>query len=113
MKLEGIWQIEMKGPYGWESTSTAFIEKGIYRGASASHYTIGSYKVKGNRVVAKTVMTTRGKGVQRRPLFGRYDSSFRMTYDGEIKGETIRGNATDTAAKYSIPFRATRLADID
>ena len=112
MKLEGIWRIEMQGPYGWENTATAFLSNGIYRGASADHYTLGTYKEKDGKVVAKAVMTTHGKSAHRRPLFGRYDSSFRITYEGKVKGDKITGRAIDTAAKYSIPFRANRLADL-
>jgi hypothetical protein len=112
MKLEGIWCIEMQGPYGWENTATAFLQGGKYRGASANHYTLGTYKVKGDVLVAKAVMTTHGKPGHRRPLFGRYDSTFRITYEGKLKGNKISGRATDTSAKYSVPFRATRLADL-
>ncbi len=112
MKVDGIWRIEMQGPYGWEPTATAFLEDGRYRGASATHFTIGTYKFKDDRVVAKAVMTTHGSNGTQRPLFGRYDTSFRITYEGKVKGGKIAGRATDTAKKYSVPFRATRLADL-
>ena len=45
MSVEGVWKIEMLGPYGWEAVSTAFVENGRYLGASQDHYTIGHYEV--------------------------------------------------------------------
>lgn len=112
MKIDGIWRIEMQGPYGWEPTATAFLEKGHYKGASAAHFTIGTYKVKDDKLVARAVMTTHGSAGTQRPLFGRYDTSFRITYEGKLKGGTMTGRATDTAKKYSVLFRATRIADL-
>lgn len=43
MSVNGIWKVEMLGPYGWESVSTAFLEDGKYRAASEDHYTVGNY----------------------------------------------------------------------
>ena len=75
----------MQGPYGWEPTATGFLQGGHCKGASATHFTIGTCKVKGDKLIAKAVMTTHGgKGAQR-PLFGRYDTSFRISYKGKFK----------------------------
>ena len=43
--INGIYKVEMLGPYGWERFSTAFIEDGQYRGASAEHFSLGTYRV--------------------------------------------------------------------
>jgi hypothetical protein len=111
MAIEGIWRIEMQGPYGWEATATAFIQDGIYRGASAVHYTVGTYTVDGNRVLATATMTTHGQPL--RAMFGRKDTSFSITYEGELHGDDrLVGSATDTEAQFSIPFRAEKIADI-
>ena len=109
MNIDGIWRIEMQGPYGWETTATAFLDKGAYRGASTVHYTLGNYTVEDGRVRATAVMTT--YGTPQRALFGRKDTSFAITYEGELSGEDeIFGHATDTEARFSVPFRACRIA---
>ena len=48
MSMNGIWKVEMLGPYGWESMSTAFLEDGRYLSSSQDHYAVGKYKLKGN-----------------------------------------------------------------
>jgi len=30
MSCEGIWEVEMRGPYGWERIATAFMRNGEY-----------------------------------------------------------------------------------
>ena len=47
MSCEGIWEVGMRGPYGWERIVTAFMRSGEYLGASANHYSVGSYKQDG------------------------------------------------------------------
>jgi hypothetical protein len=112
VNIDGIWRIEMQGPYGWEAIATAFIERGSYRGASTTHYTIGTYSVDGDTVKASAVMTTHG--APQRALFGRKDTSFAITYEGKLSGaDEIFGYATDTEARFSVPFRARRIATFD
>ena len=33
MSCEGVWVVEMKGPYGWERIAIAFLKNGEYLGA--------------------------------------------------------------------------------
>lgn len=48
MSCEGIWKVEMKGPYGWERIGVAFMKNGEYLAGGPNHYSVGSYKVQGD-----------------------------------------------------------------
>ena len=109
MSVNGIWKVEMLGPYGWESISTAFLEDGRYLSSSQDHYAIGSYVVTGSQV--KMTAETHSHG-QVRTMFGARDPQMVLSFDGEVSGDQINGQAEDKTAKYSITFRATRLADL-
>ncbi|MCP4769259.1 MAG: hypothetical protein GY875_23755 [Gammaproteobacteria bacterium] len=109
MSVDGIWKIEMLGPYGWEAVSTAFLEDGRYLAASQDHYATGSYELTGNNI--QVVATTHAHG-QIRTMFGASAASVELSFGGEINGDQISGQAEDKAAKYSVTFRATRLGDL-
>jgi len=47
-----------------------------------------------------------------RTMFGARDPQMVLSFDGEVSGDQINGQAEDKTAKYSITFRATRLADL-
>ena len=109
MSVNGIWKVEMLGPYGWESVSTAFLEDGRYLASSQDHYTIGSYVLTGSQI--KITAATHSHG-QVRTMFGAREPTMELSFDGEVRGDQATGQAEDKKAKYSITFRATRLADL-
>ena len=109
MSVNGIWKVEMLGPYGWESVSTAFLEDGRYLASSQDHYAIGSYVLTGSQI--KITATTHSHG-QVRTMFGAREPTMELSFDGEVRGDQATGQAEDKKAKYSITFRATRLADL-
>ena len=65
---KGVWSVEMKGPYGWEHISIAFMKNGEYLGAGPNHYAVGTYKVSGNTLDVSATVTQCGK---LRTLFGK------------------------------------------
>ena len=109
MSANGIWKIEMLGPYGWEAVATAFLEDGRYLAASQDHYAIGSYELTGNNIQVTATTHTHG---QVRTMFGANDPSVELSFGGEINGDRISGQAEDKKSKYSVTFRATRLGDL-
>jgi hypothetical protein len=109
MSTNGIWKMEMLGPYGWEAIATAFLEDGIYRAASENHYTVGNYEVSGNRIEISTVGLQHGKA---RTVFGKKKKKLNLKLEGEIEGNEIKGQAQDDKGAYQISFRCTRLADL-
>ena len=64
MSVEGVWKIEILGPYGWEAVSTAFVENNRYLGASQDHYTVGHYEVEGNTI--QVIAPSIGRSLTRR-----------------------------------------------
>ena len=109
MSVDGIWKVEMLGPYGWEAVSTAFMEDGRYLSASQDHYSVGRYQIDGERIEVTVVNHPHR---QDRTMFGAPGAQVELTFDGEIKGDQLSGQAEDKQAEYSITFRATRLADL-
>lgn len=109
MSVNGIWKIEMLGPYGWESTATAYLEDGKYRSGSRNHYAQGSYQVAGNQIEITAKYVTHGKA---RTMFGKKVKSMDLEFKGEIDVDLIQGPARERGSNMHVVFRATRLADL-
>ena len=107
--MNGIWQIEMLGAYGWEAISTAFLENGNYKSASQDHYSTGNYELTENKIKVSAHHVSHG---QTRTLFGAKNKELNLNFEGEVNGDQITGQATDSQAKFLTTFRATRLADL-
>ncbi len=109
MSIDGIWNVEMLGPYGWESIANAFLKNNQYLAASENHYTVGSYEISGNRVEMSAVSVQHGKV---RTLFGKKEKQFGIVFEGEIEGDRIQGQTHDELGQFYITFRWTRIADL-
>jgi hypothetical protein len=106
--IDGIYQVDLLGPYGWERFSTAFIEKGKFNSASAEHFTAGVYTAHGKRFEMDGILT---QYVDHRPLFG--STSVRgmpIEFSGAIDNGVIDGEARAVEDnKYRHRFRLKRL----
>jgi len=109
MGINGIWKVEMLGPYGWEPIATAFLEDGEYRSASENHYSGGHYEVSGNRVEILAAAVQHGKT---RTVFGKKKREMTLRYEGEIQGDKIVGHVQEDKGSHQIAFKTTRLADL-
>lgn len=109
MSIDGIWKVEMLGPYGWEAMSTAFLHKGRYWGGSTEYYNVGRYTIDGKKVTAKTLMVIHGK---LSALFGKQAKQYKVQFEGKISNETIEGKAKDDEGMFLVRFRATKLGDL-
>ena len=109
--IEGIYKVEMLGPYGWENFSTAFIEDGKFRSASAEHCTSGVYRVKDRHFNMEGNLT---QHIARRTLFGKKDAKgLSIEFAGTIEGGTIDGRATvEGGEDYPVRFRLNRLPQL-
>ena len=112
MRVEGVWKVEMKGPYGWEKIATAFLKDGRYLAASVDHFTTGSYAVDGDTLTAEIQVTQYGKvrsvhGSKKRQLSTRLEAKIKK--DGRIIG---RSNPIE-GKKYDVKVRLTHLSDLD
>ena len=112
MSCEGIWKVEMKGPYGWERLATAFMRDGKYLGASADHYSVGSYKEDGDNVEISMVTTQHG---DIRSLFGQKSpEKLQITTKGKIKKNKITGTSKAKGIKkFDLLLRFTRLDSLE
>ena len=106
--VEGVYKVEMLGPYGWENFSTAFVHDGAFRSASAEHFTAGTYRVEGE-VFSMTGNMTRY--VDHVTLFGQKGAKeLPIRFHGTIDENVIDGEAqTEDTGKYRIRFRLNKL----
>jgi hypothetical protein len=91
--IDGIYRVDMLGPYGWERFSTAFIHEGEFRSASSD--------MEGNLT----------QYVDHRPLFGRNDvNALPIQFSGRIEDDIIDGEAkVPDGSRHSLRFRLNRM----
>lgn len=112
MSVEGVWKVEMLGPYGWDQIATAFLLNGRYLAASADHYSIGSYKEAAGTLKVKARITQHGKI---RTLFGGKKKHLDLKMEGRIEdADQIVGAAKHPGGENCpLNFRLTRLGEAD
>jgi hypothetical protein len=110
--IEGIYKVEMLGPYGWERFSTAFIQDGHYRGASAEHFSIGSYRVEGDNFDMVGNVTQYSEN---RSIFGKKGlGKLQIKFKGKVENDVIAGEASAvTDRKYTLSFRFNKLSALN
>ena len=110
--IDGVYKVEMLGPYGWENFSTAFIHDGIFRSASAEHFTAGHYELEDEAFEMEGNLT---QYTDRRPLFGRKDvRGLPIKFRGRILEGIIDGEArVADDSKHALRFRLNRLPFLD
>ena len=112
MSCEGVWSVEIKGPYGWERIATAFMEDGKYLGASASHYSVGRYKEDGDNLEISINMR---QYAAIRTLFGTKSAEkVQITLQCEVKKNKIIGTGKAKGIKkFVLRTRLTKLDDLE
>ena len=111
MSFDGVWKVEMHGPYGWEAVSTAILENGRFFGASAEHYSIGRYEEDGNAIKVFTRLTQLGRS---RTIFGVGSEVIDVRMEGAAKSESdIAGKAYPSeGGSFDLNLRLIRLGDV-
>lgn len=106
--IDGIYRVEMLGPYGWERFSTAFIQDGEFRSASSEHFTEGTYEVEDGGFRMEGNLT---QYVDYRPLFGRNEvEALPIEFSGWIGDDSIDGEArVPDGSRQSLRFRLNRM----
>jgi hypothetical protein len=112
MSVEGIWKVEMMGPYGWEKVSTALLKDGRFFGASVDHYSTGSYEFADNILTADLHLNQHGKvravyGTKKREMDTRLEGKLKK--EGKIVGKSLAAGKK----QFEVKIRLTRLGDID
>jgi len=110
--IEGIYKVEMLGPYGWENFSTAFINQGEYRSASTEHFTSGTYQVQKGGFEMEGLLTQYD---DHQRLFGRKNlKALLIEFSGRIDDGVIDGEArVADGTRESRRFRLNRMAFIN
>jgi hypothetical protein len=115
MNIDGVWKVEIQGPYNKEAFSTVFLKNGRYFGGSVSHYSIGRYKEDGGVFKAKVVITQHG-GL--RTMFGDKKKRVKVRMEGKLRKKggklSIRGTARASTGKgIGVRLTLTRLGALD
>jgi len=98
----------MLGIYGWEPTSTAFLQDGRYRAGGENHYAVGTYTIEGDVVNLDIKINVRTGD---RVLFGKKARKFDMQFRGELNGKIIEGEAKE-GPRQLMRFQATKVAEL-
>lgn len=114
MNLNGTWSYELGGGYGWEAIGTVFFKDGLITGGGRNHYSIGTYKTKGEGAVLHIEINQFGK---KRALFGQKSKQVCVTVKVRRDGDTMIGEATLREAvpghtHYGLCVRFKRRADL-
>ena len=106
--IDGVYKVDMLGPYGWESFSTAFIQDGKFRSASAEHFTAGTYVIEKHGFEMEGNLT---QYVDHQPLFGRKKiKGLPIKFNGGIYDGIIDGEArAQDGSKYALRLRLSRM----
>ena len=112
MSIEGVWRVEMLGPYGWEKVAIAFMQNGQYLAASADHHTVGRYEEDGEKIELKTQITQHGKT---RTIFGETKKKVEMRIEGKQKksGKIVGLAHPADNRDFEVKVRLTRLEKLD
>lgn len=113
MKVDGVWKVQLRGPYGKQTAGTGFLRKGRFMSASADSYSIGTYKAKDDVFKAKVHITRFG---QTTPLFGSKKREIDIHIKGKINksGKKIICTAQLEGSKqFAIDVTLSRLGDLD
>ena len=110
--IEGVYKVELLGLHGWESFSTAFIDDGQYRSASAHHFANGVYRVEGETFNMVGSLT---QYAEHSPLFGEKGSKgLPIVFNGAIGNDVIDGEASVAGGnKYAHRFRLSKVPELN
>jgi len=107
----GVWNVEMKGPYGWESIAMAFMRNGEYLAAGPHHYSVGSYKQDGNNLEISITVTQHG---ELRTIFGRKSAGkMQITAKCKIDKDKIIGTSRAKGIKnFDVMSRLSKVGSL-
>lgn len=111
MSCEGVWNVEVKGPYGWESIATAFMQDGRYLGGGANHYSVGRYKEDGDNLE----ISLKGRQYANlRTVFGISSmDTLEVKYTCKVRKNKITGTGTAKGIKkHKLQIRLTKLDEL-
>ena len=110
MSTEGIWTTEVYGPCGWENRGVFTLENGRVIGGDNRQYTMGTYKVSGDEIVADLTVHYYGPP---RTVFGENAEQFTTKLSGKLKDGVIDGRiGRHDKPNYDLQMRLTKRMDL-
>ncbi|MEA2080774.1 MAG: hypothetical protein U9P00_13155 [Pseudomonadota bacterium] len=110
MNLNGIWSSDLGGVYGWEPIGTMFLKDGHITGGGRNHYTVGTYKTKGDSAVFHMEIAQYGK---KRALFGQKSEQVCVVVKARRNGDKMIGEAPLPGhMEYGLCVRFKRRGDL-
>lgn len=88
MSVDGVWTLEVYGPFGWDNRGVFIMDDGRILGGDNRQYTAGSYELSGNRFVATLSVHYYGPP---RTNFGEMREEFDSTLVGDLNDSIIEG----------------------
>jgi hypothetical protein len=105
--LNGIWEFDMYGPYGWERYSTAFLKNGKWLAGSKDEYSVGTYTIDGDNLVLSVSVDRYG---EKRTMFGRKEPRLQYQFEAKVYDDEIAGEGKMPGNNCRITFQGKRLA---
>ena len=104
--IDGIWTVEIFGPYGWENTGTYVLEQGRILGGNDRHHSAGHYSFVDASYRAEIAVRYHG---QPRAIFGQRREQFEIVAIGTLKNDVIEAqiDCRDRPG-FSVPCRMVR-----
>jgi len=107
---QGIWTIEIYGPFGWDNCGVFILEKGRVTGGDNRQYTTGTYKKSGNEIEAKLMVHYYGPP---RTMFGEASEQISTRLSGTIENDVIDGTIRrNDKPKQYLRARLTKRLDL-
>lgn len=110
MPVEGVWTIEVYGPFGWDSRGIFVFEKGRILGGDNRQYTAGKYSVSNDEFSAELRVHYYGPP---RTVHGEASEEFETRLIGKIRDGTIEGTVgRPDRPEYDLQVRLTKRMDL-
>ena len=108
--IEGVWTVEIYGPYGWENNGTYVLDQGRVLGGSERHYSAGHYQFIDNNYRAEIVVNYHGSP---RTIFGANCEQFEIVVTGTLDTGVIEAQMDrKDRPGLSVRYRMTRRLEL-
>ncbi len=110
MSIEGIWTVEVYGPFGWDNRGIYILEKGRIVGGDNRQYSVGVYEVTGDQMKAELKVHYYGPP---RTVFGEATEQFGAEIEGTWKDMEISGIVRrPDKPQYDLQIRMTKRLEL-
>ena len=110
MSIDGIWTVEIYGPFGWDNRGIFVLERGRIVGGDNRQYSVGTYTMSGDAMAAEIAVHYYGPP---RTQFGEATEEFTTEIAGTHKGNEIVGTVRrPDRPQFDLQIRLTKRMDV-